>query len=164
MKRNTIVLFATAAALSAAAPSAMAAEPGQEPAVLAATIGTTILEGPLAPARIFRKKCGACHIAYPARFLPRQSWRAIMAGLSDHFGNAVSLDDDATRRIETYLARRAPDWKMSKDTRPPLRVSELGWFKYTHARGVSPRQFSKAGSWANCLICHKDAEKGSYGS
>src|SRR5512145_3377199 len=38
------------------------------------------------------EECGACHIAYPPRFLPAESWREIMIGLDDHFGSDASLD------------------------------------------------------------------------
>ena len=30
----------------------------------------------------WKSECGACHFAYPPRFLPAESWRAIMTGLA----------------------------------------------------------------------------------
>ncbi len=39
---------------------------------------------------LYSEECGACHLAYPPSLLPQASWRGIMDGLADHFG-----EDDA---------------------------------------------------------------------
>jgi len=36
---------------------------------------------------LYRSECGDCHMPYPAGLLPAASWRRIMNGLEDHFGD-----------------------------------------------------------------------------
>ncbi len=108
---------------------------------------------------LYRRECGACHLAYPPRFLPAESWRALMAGLADHFGEDASLDPDTAAAIEAYLVAHARTRRVRADRWPPLRISELRWFRHEHEEEVSPRAFRRAGTWANCGACHRDAER-----
>ena len=41
------------------------------------------------------QECGECHMAFQPALLPAESWRRIMTGLSDHFG------EDARERKRT---------------------------------------------------------------
>lgn len=119
-----------------------------------------------------RKECGACHMAYPAAFLPKRSWEALMGGLKSHFGENAELDAATTAAIGAYLAANAAD---AREARPrvlrglapgetPLRISDLPWWKREHEGEVRPEAFTapKVGSKANCIACHRDAERGSY--
>lgn len=116
-----------------------------------------------------KSECGACHIAYPAGFLPARSWQAIMGDLGKHFGEDASLTPDVAAGIEAYLVANAADAGGSsrllrgvgaKDT--PLRISELPWFTRKHSNEVSPARLKKAGSWSNCQSCHQGADKGLF--
>lgn len=49
------------------------------------------------------KECGACHLAYPVGLLPTASWKIIMAGLDDHFGENAELDNETTAYLVNYL-------------------------------------------------------------
>ncbi|NDR58847.1 diheme cytochrome c [Aliiruegeria sabulilitoris] len=107
------------------------------------------------------EECSACHMAYPAGFLPPQSWKVMMATLDNHFGENAGLDEEMRVEIEKYLVANAGRDR-SGDGAAPQRISDLPWFRHEHEEEVSKRQFEKAKSWANCTACHKKAEKGVF--
>ena len=115
-------------------------------------------------------ECSACHMAYPAGFLPARSWSAIMATLPDHFGENAAMDDATRGEIEAYLTANAADAGgrtpgMLRGVAPdatPLRISELPWFIREHSEEVSPQMKQRAGSMANCAACHRGAAQGSF--
>lgn len=115
-----------------------------------------------------KAECSACHVAFPAGFLPAASWKAIMGNLSNHFGEDASLSPEATKQIETYLVAHAADaggraWRGLDPANPPLRITDLSWFKRQHSREVSSQAMSRAGSMANCAACHSGAAQGYFG-
>ena len=57
------------------------------------------------------KECSKCHPAIPPMYLPTRSWRAIMAGLSDHFGEKVEISAAAREQISAYLTSVSMDAK-----------------------------------------------------
>jgi hypothetical protein len=111
---------------------------------------------------LVQKECGSCHMAFQPAFLPRASWRAILGGLSKHFGEDASLTAEQVQQIEAYLVRGAgPDRKEGA----PLRITELRWWIGEHGPGeVPPSRWKDEAvrSKANCVACHPAAEKGSY--
>ena len=116
-----------------------------------------------------KKECGACHMAFQPAFLPARSWARIMDNLADHFGEDASLDEETARHIRDYLTKNAADtrWrsKMMRGVRKdwtPLRITELPYWKREHDHEVSARAWKRAGSKANCVACHRYAEKGYY--
>ena len=114
-----------------------------------------------------KAECSACHIAYPAGFLPAASWSAVMGDLSNHFGEDASLPDEVVRRIEDYLVTHAADaggrnWRGLDPADPPLRITGLAWFEREHSREVSSRAKARAGSMSNCTACHQGAEMGYF--
>lgn len=110
-----------------------------------------------------QKECSACHIAFPPSMLPAASWSKIMADLSNHFGDDASLPPADAKAIEAYLTANAgPDRLAADPAAPPLRITELPWFKREHSEEVSPRQMQKAGSMANCAACHRGAANGVF--
>ena len=116
-----------------------------------------------------QQECSACHIAYPAAFLPASSWLAIMGDLPNHFGEDASLPEEQRAAIEAWLVANAAD-SSSRAMRgidpanPPLRITELGWFTREHGHEVSVATMQrKAGSWSNCAGCHAGADKGYFG-
>lgn len=108
-------------------------------------------------------ECSACHVAYPARYLPAESWRAIMSGLDKHFGSNASLDDATAREITAYLEKNASTGKYAVSGKPVLRITETHWFKSEH-REVAARHWKnpKVKSRANCGACHSTADKGDF--
>jgi mono/diheme cytochrome c family protein len=122
--------------------------------------------------KVALKECSACHMAYSPSFLPRRSWEAIMAGLEDHFGENASLDEATTKQITDYFVANAADagGRSSRVLRrlgtrdTPLRISETPWWTRRHDREVRPGAYKdpRVRSKANCVACHRDAERGYY--
>lgn len=116
-----------------------------------------------------KQECSACHIAYPAGFLPARSWQAIMGNLQNHFGEDASLEANTASSIQDYLVANAADQNANarllrgvKPDQTPLRISELPWFKRQHSEEVSPARLKKAGGWSNCVACHQGAANGFF--
>lgn len=108
-------------------------------------------------------ECSACHVAYPARYLPAESWRAIMAGLDKHFGSNASLDPATAKEITAYLVKNAGTRRHNASGKPVLRITETRWFRSEH-REVAARHWKnpKVKSRANCGACHTTADKGDF--
>jgi len=122
---------------------------------------------PLDP--VYAEECGACHMAYHPSFLPASSWKALMGGLDDHFGENASLDSATAAEIEAWLTANAAD---TADTKPahllsrtadaaPFTLTETPFWKRVHA-GLPKELFASrpVGSASNCAACHRDAETG----
>lgn len=117
-------------------------------------------------------ECGACHMAFSPAMLPARSWRAMMADLSNHFGEDAWLPAETAREIEAYLVANAADsggrYREVLDgiaaDATPLRISATPWWIDEHEGEVRPGAFDdpKIGSKANCVACHRDAERGYY--
>jgi len=112
---------------------------------------------------LYQTECGECHIAYPAYLHTKESWRKVMAGLDDHFGDNAELDVNTVAQITKYLIQNASSsyfWNRSN----PLRLTETRMFQAEHdevPRGAvgSNKQVK---SYANCNDCHQRADQGSY--
>jgi hypothetical protein len=111
----------------------------------------------------WKDECGACHFAYPPRFLPAESWRAVMAGLDKHFGSNVSLDTESTNEIRAFLEKNGDRKGRESSGKPTLRITDTGWFKSEH-REVAARDWTnpKVKSSANCAACHTKAESSDF--
>ena len=107
-------------------------------------------------------ECSACHVAYPARYLPADSWRAIMAGLDKHFGSNASLDPATAREITAYLEKNAST-RRHHAGKPVLRITETRWWRSEH-REIAARHWKnpKVKSRADCEACHTTADKGDF--
>ena len=123
-------------------------------------------------AALTKTECSACHIAYPAGFLPKRSWQAIMGNLSDHFGEDASLAEADRAAIETYLVANAADrngrnprWlrAIPQDV-IPIRISELSWFTHEHGSRMQARAKGDPtiASMSNCIACHRGADRGIF--
>lgn len=120
---------------------------------------------------VYAKECGACHTAYHPSLLPRASWRALIAGLGNHFGEDASLDAATAARLVDYLTANAAE---TADTLPanrlrqvdpakPFTITATPFWTRRHAR-ISDAVFaSKAvGGRGNCVACHADASSGRF--
>jgi len=113
--------------------------------------------------KVVKEECSACHMAYPAGFLPAESWKTIMGNLDNHFGGDASLDDQTVQHITDYLVKNASRRIRFKKGQPPLRISKLRWFVRQHKWEVSRRAKKRAGTMSNCTACHSGADKGYFG-
>ena len=108
-----------------------------------------------------KKECGACHMAYQPAMLPADSWRALMDGLPNHFGEDASLDEAVRQDIEAYLVAHAGRGRGDEKT---LRITETRWWVRAHEGEVRPGAYDdpKVKSKANCVACHRGAERGYF--
>ena len=131
--------------------------------------GDNYRQGTITQNATYAEECGSCHMAYPAMLLPQQSWRNIMAGLEDHFGENAELDDATRGEIEDYLVLESGRESYKKLFRnlgnaTPLRITELPYFVHEHdeipARFITGNEQVK--SLSQCNACHRDAERGRF--
>lgn len=121
---------------------------------------------------LYQEECGSCHLAYPPQLLPPPSWRRIMDGLEDHFGENAELDDASHRQIAEFLSElstpRSGEYRRvlrNLDAqKAPLRITEMTYFKRKHRE--IPDRFvrgnDKVRSFSQCDACHRGAERGDY--
>lgn len=123
--------------------------------------------------KAWQQECASCHIAYSPAFLPKASWRRLMGGLDQHFGENASLDPATQADILRFLEANAADSGISRmgsrvmqstgASAAPLRITETRWFVHKHDE-VSQATWSRKsiGSAANCAACHRQAEQGVF--
>ncbi|MCF6339534.1 MAG: diheme cytochrome c [Sulfurimonas sp.] len=130
----------------------------------------------VAPIRnaFYKIECGSCHFAYQPGLLPEKSWVKLMSNLENHFQTDASLEAEENKRILNYLvynsAEKFRDYKISRKIddsirrdETPIAVSDTRYFKKEHRklrRDMVEQKEVK--SIANCMACHKTADKGSY--
>jgi hypothetical protein len=121
----------------------------------------------------WQEECASCHLAYPPSLLPKASWRRVMSGLEQHFGDNASLDPATQADILKFLETHAADSGDSRTGRrvmqrmdahaAPLRITETRWFVRKHDEVPAAAWSRKAvGSRANCAACHRQAENGVF--
>jgi len=127
-----------------------------------------------APNQTYKKVCGQCHFALPAVLLPAASWRKICDGLTEHFGESLTMNPAEKMEIAAFLQGNAADAGGHKLGRKimrnlgyqtPSRVTELPYIQRKHRPGkVPPEVFQRksVGSMANCVACHPGAEKADF--
>jgi len=118
----------------------------------------------------YAAECGDCHDAHHPSLRTALAWRAIMAGLSDHFGEDASLDPETGTIITAYLvANHAGTFdtkvarRMGRDDTPSLRITDTRRWKKRH-RDIAARVFGQKniGSKVNCNSCHQDGASGRF--
>ncbi len=112
---------------------------------------------------LWKTECGACHVAYPPRMLPAESWRMLMSGLDKHFGSDASLDAASVQEIGAFLETHASRKRYAPSSKPLLRITETRWFLREHRKALErTRNNPKVKSPANCEACHLQADSGDY--
>ena len=116
-------------------------------------------------------ECSSCHMAFHPSLLPANSWAAIMAGLSQHFGEDASLDAAANKEITDYLVNHSAEtWDSlaanrlcNVDPVRPLEITATRFWMRLH-QDISPAVFSgkAVGAKQNCSACHQDAASGMF--
>lgn len=121
------------------------------------------------------EECGACHLAYPAGFLPSRSWSTLISNLEDHFGENAQLDAKTQTALLEYLTKQSAENSDSRRAAKfsrgvaksdvPLRITELPYFKRKHDEVPDRLVFDnpEVGSFSQCQACHGDrAEQGYF--
>lgn len=123
--------------------------------------------------KLYEDECGACHFAYQPGLLPERSWRKLMQGLDDHFGDNAELDVDVYNELLDYITQNAADhskhkrsvkvMRTLKNNAVPLRISEIPYIQHEHDE-IPLRAFKLNSGLrlSRCPACHKKAAQGSY--
>ena len=123
---------------------------------------------------LYKEECGSCHMAYPPGLLPAKSWRKLMSGLEDHFGDNAELDAQTAESISQYLLtnsaeqsdyRRSRKFSQSiKSSDIPLRISDIPYFKHEHDEIPQSRVSDnpQVKNFSQCNACHAKAEQGLF--
>ncbi|MBI5926489.1 MAG: diheme cytochrome c [Aquabacterium sp.] len=107
----------------------------------------------------YQQECAACHVAYPPRLLPAESWQRLMTNLPRHFGTDASLDATTTRQLSDWLAAHAGERRAP----PQDRITRSSWFLHEHDEvGASTWQRVSIKSPSNCAACHTRADQGDF--
>ncbi len=132
--------------------------------------GTSYMKPVTNPA--YKDSCGACHFAYQAELLPSASWKSILEGLDDHFGESFNLDQITKNDISAYLGPNASEHSNSKLSvkimkslrgQVPIRITAIPYIKDKHHRiSAATLKRDSIGSASNCVACHRKAEEGIY--
>ena len=115
----------------------------------------------------FQEECTSCHMPYPPQMLDADSWRAVMNGLSKHFGSDASIDQKRRAAIADFLVAHAGGRKTGEtrdaNGKPLLRISETARFEKKH-REIAAATWQRASikSPANCTACHAQAAAGDF--
>jgi hypothetical protein len=122
----------------------------------------------------YKEICGDCHFAYQPELLPSGSWEKILAGLADHFGEEIEIDQESKKTITEYLkgnsaeyssAKRAVKIMRSLRGKTPMRITDVPYIRHKHEDDDIPADaFTRksVGSMSNCIACHTTAENGIY--
>jgi hypothetical protein len=120
-----------------------------------------------------RDECSDCHIAYQPQMLPQRSWRRLIGGLAEHFGEELSLEPETAQQVLRYLLGNAADVSAQKQARKflrglgpgdvPIRITDTPRWKKKHdelpeSAWSDPRVAFKG----ECELCHTEAERGLY--
>lgn len=122
----------------------------------------------------YAAECGECHMVYSPELLPERSWRKLMSGLDDHFGDNAELAADTRDQITEYLLANSAEHASSRRpqkilrslsaTDTPLRITDTPYMRRKHdevpARLITGND--KVRSLSNCAACHTRAESGSF--
>jgi cytochrome b len=126
----------------------------------------------LPPNAAYETECGDCHATFHPSLLPIESWKGVMAGLDDHFGEDAALYDDVvTAEITAYLVQFGGEkWDTEASNRfrkvnpaAPLQITALPYWVRKHA-DIMPEVFKRKGVGAksNCSACHLDHYTGRF--
>jgi len=124
-----------------------------------------------------RAECGDCHMVFPPGRLTGRAWMKIMDNLGDHFGEDASIKPKTVAYIKAYLQSKSLDAKDRYPTKllleqwakrglvDPIRITVTPNWTRHHLRKEKYKRMSKELGYtrgSNCIICHKNAERGVY--
>ncbi|WP_200762217.1 cytochrome b/b6 domain-containing protein [Nitrosophilus alvini] len=120
---------------------------------------------------LFVEECASCHTLYPPFLLPSNSWKKVMAGLEDHFGDDASLDREDKEKIESFLVENSADVSTKEAAfyikesltgkKDIISITETSYWKEKH-KNIPERIFRSKSvkKSSNCKACHKNIERG----
>jgi cytochrome c553 len=122
--------------------------------------------------KLYLAECGSCHTAYAPGMLPARSWRRLLDGLEDHFGEDATLEEPKRlaliKELET-LAEAGGKLRLERlraaipAAETPLRISDNPYVRALHDElPESVWRRKGVGSRANCGGCHQHANTGHY--
>jgi hypothetical protein len=106
---------------------------------------------------LWRKECGACHMAFPAGLLGSADWQTIMAQLDKHFGVDASLDLVARDEIAGYLEQNGAGGRASVEQDALPRITMTTRFESKHRSAIRLWRKGQLKSLGDCGACHKEA-------
>lgn len=114
--------------------------------------------------KTWQDECGSCHLAYPPKLLPAESWKAVMNGLDRHFGSDAGVETQKAKEIEDFLIANAGRRRArGADGKPEPRITQTYWFLDEHDEvPAATWKHPQVRSAANCGACHTGAERGDY--
>ncbi len=121
----------------------------------------------------WRNECGSCHLAYQAGLLPARSWRTLLDGQHDHFGEHLALDAATVAHLDTFLTANAAErqiteaaWYVQRTTlsmQTPLRVTDTAYWRHKHGTlDAALWSRSRVHGRGDCAACHLDAAAGTF--
>lgn len=120
------------------------------------------------------KECGSCHTAFSPELLPAASWRKVMQGLDDHFGESAKPDASTQHVITRYLVAHAADRATNNQSRAimgslhpneaPLRITQVPYIAGLHAAVLDPvwNGNPRPKTLTECGVCHDDVKSGDF--
>jgi cytochrome b len=115
----------------------------------------------------------SCHIGFHPTLLPASSWEKLMSGLSDHFGEDATLDDNTQKEILGYLVSSSAEHSVSEASKKlmysiaknetPIKITDIPYWKKKHSK-MSDEVYKRKsiGSKSNCIACHPGSDIGSF--
>jgi hypothetical protein len=119
------------------------------------------------------EKCGECHLAYHPTLLPTRSWKALLAGQNDHFGEDLGFAPEEINILQTFATQNAsetaltePAWKINRSIPSvdvPQRITETQyWLRKHHEIAEEIWDYPSVKGRLNCPACHLDAKEGTF--
>ena len=125
---------------------------------------------------LYEAECASCHLGFLPGFLPKNSWKKLMSGLENHFGENAELEEEQVNLITAFLMEHAAGApkssprskkisRMMDDSSadPTIRITETPFWVRKH---ISIKDWvwkrEAVDSKAKCEVCHEDAVKGRY--
>jgi cytochrome c5 len=122
--------------------------------------------------KTYQEQCGTCHFAYQPALLPSSSWKKVMDGLNDHFGEDVNLEADSKKVISDYLKENGAENSSTKLASKIVRslrgqtttkITDIPYIQEKHHRIPAAAVKRKpVESLSNCIACHTSAASGIY--
>lgn len=124
--------------------------------------------------QLYKEECGSCHFAYQPGWLPEQSWRNLMSGLNDHFGDNAEFNQANQKMVLEYLVANSADKSDARRSKKimrslggssaPQRITDLGYIRHQHdeipSRLITGNE--QVASLSQCNACHQDADQGGF--
>lgn len=119
---------------------------------------------------VYAGECGECHDAYHPSLRNAGAWRALVAGLSDHYGEDASLGKNATDSIGRFLENNGAGTfdtevahRVGRQDTASLRMTDSRFWRRRHREiDKSVFRMRAVGSKVNCNSCHMDARSGRF--